>query len=269
MGTDATIDARMKAALMRLTDNEKECLRRRLQRQTAKEMALELGVSPHAVEKRLKMARTKLAMSSSLEAARLLVASEACQRTGAQTPELASAVHGDPKLVDRYWLAGGLLMTLFTTAALALTLSSGGVDAESAQGPSSSQPADRAQTGPLVPGNVPITRPEISAILQADFMRLDADRSGFLEFEELVIKVAPWPKRVYRRDESGKLVPTGKTIELSEERARAHFLADLDRDHDFRVSFAEYFQWSAPRLARLGIPVKWKEKMNGPVRPDG
>ena len=57
MGTDATIDARTQAALARLTDNEKECLRRRLLQQTAKEMALDLGVSPHAVEKRLKMAR--------------------------------------------------------------------------------------------------------------------------------------------------------------------------------------------------------------------
>ena len=73
MGKDRTIDARMQAALARLTDNEKECLRRRLRQQTAKEMALELGVSPHAVEKRLKMARAKLGLSSSLEAARLLV----------------------------------------------------------------------------------------------------------------------------------------------------------------------------------------------------
>src|SRR5687768_18384083 len=78
----ANIDARMQAALARLTDNEKECLRRRLRQQTAKEMALELGVSPHAVEKRLKMARAKLGLSSSLEAARLLAASDGYQQTG-------------------------------------------------------------------------------------------------------------------------------------------------------------------------------------------
>jgi len=87
------IDARMLDALARLTDNEKECLRRRLRQQTAKEMALELGVSPHAVEKRLKMARTKLGLSSSLEAARLVVASEGYQRTGPQAPDL------DPEVV--------------------------------------------------------------------------------------------------------------------------------------------------------------------------
>src|SRR6188768_3292731 len=87
-GARAAIDARTDAALARLTANEKECLRRRLRQQTAKEMALELGVSPHAVEKRLKMARTKLGLSSSLEAARLLMASEAYQQTGPQAPDV-------------------------------------------------------------------------------------------------------------------------------------------------------------------------------------
>ncbi len=46
--------------IARLTENEKICLRRRLLPQTAKEMAADLGISPHAVEKRLKMARAKL-----------------------------------------------------------------------------------------------------------------------------------------------------------------------------------------------------------------
>src|SRR5688572_30871708 len=89
MPAEPTIDTRTHAALARLTDNEKECLRRRLQQQTAKEMALELGVSPHAVEKRLKMARTKLGLSSSLEAARLLAASEGYQQTGPHPSDLA------------------------------------------------------------------------------------------------------------------------------------------------------------------------------------
>jgi DNA-binding CsgD family transcriptional regulator len=64
------------AALARLTANEKECLRRRLLPQTAKEMVIDLGISPHAVEKRLKMARAKLGVSSSLAAARLLAGAE-------------------------------------------------------------------------------------------------------------------------------------------------------------------------------------------------
>ena len=67
---------------VRLTEKEKECLRLWLGHSTAKQIALRLGISHHAVEKRLKMARTKLGLSSSLEAARLLEAVEGYQRTG-------------------------------------------------------------------------------------------------------------------------------------------------------------------------------------------
>jgi DNA-binding CsgD family transcriptional regulator len=83
------IDERTRAGLARLTENEKQGLRRRLLPQTAKEMAIDLGISPHAVEKRLKMARAKLGLSSSLEAARLLVALERYDRTVPQEPALA------------------------------------------------------------------------------------------------------------------------------------------------------------------------------------
>ena len=60
-------------AINRLTAREKEALRAWLEHKTAKQIALELGISHHAVEKRLKMARTKLGVTSSMEAARLLV----------------------------------------------------------------------------------------------------------------------------------------------------------------------------------------------------
>src|SRR6187402_2224262 len=112
MGMEVMIDARMDAALARLTDNEKECLRRRLQQQTAKEMALELGVSPHAVERRLKMARTKLGLSSSLEAARLLAASEGYQQTGPQASELGSSARSDHKRHVRSSILGVVTMIL-------------------------------------------------------------------------------------------------------------------------------------------------------------
>jgi DNA-binding CsgD family transcriptional regulator len=83
-------DERTLSALARLTANEKECLRRRLLPQTAKEMAIDLGISPHAVEKRLKMARAKLGLASSLEAARLLLATEGYGQSGPQASDLAT-----------------------------------------------------------------------------------------------------------------------------------------------------------------------------------
>ena len=125
MGEDTTIDARMQAALARLTDNEKECLRRRLRQQTAKEMALDLGVSPHAVEKRLKMARTKLGLSSSLEAARLLEASEEYQQTGPQTSDLAAAAPRGDKRFHRTLTLGAITMSLLIATAIVLAVQGG------------------------------------------------------------------------------------------------------------------------------------------------
>ena len=76
--------------LSRLTEREKVCLRQWLQHKSAKEIAAELGISHHAVEKRLKMARTKLGATSSLEAARMLVEVEGYGQTVAQAPDMVS-----------------------------------------------------------------------------------------------------------------------------------------------------------------------------------
>lgn len=126
MGEGVTIDARMQEALARLTDNEKECLRRRLRQQTAKEMALDLGVSPHAVEKRLKMARAKLGLSSSLEAARLLAASEGYQRTGPQVSDLGAGGSIRNDGISKAAFAGAAAMTILVATALMLAVSQTG-----------------------------------------------------------------------------------------------------------------------------------------------
>src|SRR6478752_2063210 len=118
MPAEPTIDVRMHAALARLTANEKECLRRRLQQQTAKEMALELGISPHAVEKRLKMARAKLGLSSSLEAARLLTACEGYQQTGPQSPDLPAVPPPRHRQLHRPLVGGALIVILATALVL-------------------------------------------------------------------------------------------------------------------------------------------------------
>jgi DNA-binding CsgD family transcriptional regulator len=90
MGIDV-IDENTRAAVLRLTTAERECLKRCLNYQTAKQMALDLGVSPHAVEKRLKMARTKLGLSSSLEAAKLV---ESLDRSGRPGPDASDLTQG-------------------------------------------------------------------------------------------------------------------------------------------------------------------------------
>jgi DNA-binding CsgD family transcriptional regulator/Ca2+-binding EF-hand superfamily protein len=126
------IDERTRAALARLTENERICLARRLRHQTAKEMAIDLGISPHAVEKRLKMARTKLGVSSSLEAARLLEASEGGGHAVPEPSDLgpdeaARQAGGDPAIAAPAWqpiapylLTGAIAMSLAVLAVLAV-----------------------------------------------------------------------------------------------------------------------------------------------------
>jgi DNA-binding CsgD family transcriptional regulator len=77
-------------SLSRLTEREKVCLRQWLNHMSAKEIAAHLGISHHAVEKRLKMARTKLGATSSLEAARILGEAEGYGQAVAQSPDLVS-----------------------------------------------------------------------------------------------------------------------------------------------------------------------------------
>jgi DNA-binding CsgD family transcriptional regulator len=76
--------------LSRLTEREKVCLRQWLQHKSAKEIAADLGISHHAVEKRLKMARTKLGATSSLQAARMLGEAEGYGQAVTQSPDLVS-----------------------------------------------------------------------------------------------------------------------------------------------------------------------------------
>lgn len=146
MKTDE-IDDSMQAAILRLTIGERECLKRCLGHQTAKEMALDLGVSPHAVEKRLKMARAKLGVTSSLEAAKLVEAAEEVNRLVPQTSGLSgtNAIVEDvaaaiPHLLTTrgerrpsiYVISGAFLMILVAAAALILWLQAPGTGGQHA-----------------------------------------------------------------------------------------------------------------------------------------
>jgi DNA-binding CsgD family transcriptional regulator len=60
----------------RLSDGQRECLKRVLVHKNSKEIAIELGISPHTVDQRLRAAIKILDVSNRFEAARLLAASE-------------------------------------------------------------------------------------------------------------------------------------------------------------------------------------------------
>ncbi|HEX8402420.1 MAG TPA: helix-turn-helix transcriptional regulator [Allosphingosinicella sp.] len=136
------IDDSTRAAIMRLTEAERECLKRCLDHQTAKQMALDLGVSPHAVEKRLKMARAKLGLSSSLEAAKLVESSERSGRLGPHSSDLPSGnarpdedgsvavPRNETGWMKRHRVpvvSGAMLMSVFAAIALMVGVQSSGV----------------------------------------------------------------------------------------------------------------------------------------------
>lgn len=115
-----------------LTEKEKQTLRLIVRGYDAKSLARRLGISVHTVNERLRHARRKMEVSSSREAARMLLDKEgegpdflAGKQMGAAGPApgmghggaVADGLDPSPR---RFWLIGGMLMSL-VLAALALT----------------------------------------------------------------------------------------------------------------------------------------------------
>lgn len=81
-------------ALLNLTEGQRDCLRLVYRHMTSKDIARALGVSPHTVDMRLRTAMRTLSVASRIDAARLLVSSEAAsaayQPLIYQAPDVAS-----------------------------------------------------------------------------------------------------------------------------------------------------------------------------------
>ena len=87
---------RLKADVERLTDRERETLRLLGQGHEAKSIACALDLSVNTVNERLRSARRKLSVSSSREAARLLLGYEAHDKFGHKKIGVAVAGLGEP-----------------------------------------------------------------------------------------------------------------------------------------------------------------------------
>jgi hypothetical protein len=219
-------------------------------------MALELGVSPHAVEKRLKMARAKLGLSSSLDAARLLTASERYQRAGSQASDLAASEQVRKDGFTTAILGGVAAMTILVATAIVLAVSQAG--SHSNGGTDTRAPA-RIDQSTLPPGNVAPSEAEIVHMTQTTFHHVDADNSGYIDGAESPIGAPRDPQPVYRRDEEGKVARTDEMVVMDEDEIRAQFYLLADKDGDGRISYPEFHHWSAPNLVRNGIPAAWRE----------
>lgn len=126
----------IKDALWGLSEKEKQTLRLIVRGHDAKSSARLLGLSVHTINERLRDARRKMAVSSSREAARMLLEAEAAETaphpecvgdirigedaaTTRADQETASIVGAGPAYRQPRFLIGGLLMT-FTLGLLAL-----------------------------------------------------------------------------------------------------------------------------------------------------
>ncbi|MBX3565835.1 MAG: EF-hand domain-containing protein [Sphingomonas sp.] len=213
---EVTLDERTRAALARLTANEKECLRRRLLPQTAKEMAIDLGVSPHAIEKRLKMARTKLGLGSSLEVARMLAVVEGeYERPVPEKSGLAPGAATGSRMRLLLIITGIALMSLIAAAMILLA---------------------PAQDSPKV------SFEDATAYLEASFDRADRDKSGFLD-------AADTPRIAVKAPEDTEPRAVGDTLPAS------FWISKLDADGDGKVSRAEYIAKLRPGIMERGIPT--------------
>lgn len=245
-------DERTTAALARLTDSEKECLRRRLLPQTAKEMALDLGVSPHAVEKRLKMARAKLGVSSSLAAARLLAGVEGYQMLVPHASDLsgddergetegAAAPHVGPGARTLPY-QGFLMITILALLAFVAQ----DVPAADPDGP---KMFDNGRE--ITPRKVGMD--EADAYIREGFAQKDVDHSGFLDGAEASTLE---PRDRYRDQSLPPAPPRGAPDPAGERK----WMDKLDHDRDGRVSVTEYVDYMMPWTLWTGIPAYWHRR---------
>src|SRR5687768_16788412 len=173
-------------SLSRLTEREKVCLRQWLQHKSAKEIAADLGISHHAVEKRLKMARAKLGATSSLEAARMLGEAEGYGQAVAQSPDLVSDALPLHSAFNRPAVLGVVIMILVGAIVLGLLLQ----PATFSQAPNN-QPGGAPGEQVLAPSSVPTAGTE--AALRSLVAGL---ASGSPDYD----KLSPQFAEVVRRD---------------------------------------------------------------------
>jgi DNA-binding CsgD family transcriptional regulator len=221
----------------RLTEREKEALRAWLNHKSAKQIALDLGITHHAVEKRLKMARTKLGAGSSLEAARMLAEAEGTAAGAAQgygqavtaAPELAPLAPRRPSWRPRPIAIGGIAMSLALVLALAA--------------------APVVTTEPAANGPTPGTAIKLVPDMTLMFDKLDENANGYLEQPESpFVTIA-----LLDQAQQGGAKTAAKLAEQPDPEKIAQFYAQADKDGDGRVSFREFHVWHSARLAKLGI----------------
>lgn len=233
--------------ISRLTAREKEVLRAWLAHKSAKEIALDLGITHHAVEKRLKMARTKLGAATSLEAARMLAQAEGATEGYGQTvtapPDVSASPSLPPSRRYRPFVLGGIAMSLSLILALALAPASP-LAPDDERAVAAAAAAASAAAAPI--------EIEIDSDLGKLFAHHDTNQSGFLESPESpIVEIAFVDDTGPEPVDGAAAIGGGAAPDQI-----AEFYATADTDGDDRISLAEFTGWSKARWAEMGIEVK-------------
>ncbi len=240
--------------IQRLSEGEKECLRRFARQQTAKEMALDLGITHHAVEKRLKHARTKLGVHTSREAARILAMAEGYDQAVSGPPDLASHLVAKQGRHSHAKTYGVVTMSILAAATLAFALQASGAEGSYGALPGSGAGPETGYRGVSPEDMIRPSEAEIAVITQATFDYLDEDKSGFLEGRESPVSPPANPQPV-QASEGEEIRP------MTPKQATEGFYAQADSNGDGRVSYPEYHEWARVPLERFGIPGEWQENL--------
>lgn len=215
------IDEGSYAAVATLTHKERQCLAGWLARRTAKQIALDLGITYHAVEKRLKSARAKLGVKTSLDAALLFAAAERYHRTVSQSPEMASRLlkpkNATATVLPSWWKQQRWLIFAGVSFMILLILATMGQIPQANLSNSSSRQVVEVQPG----GEIDLDNP-----VAESFANLDLNKDGVLEPGE----IQDGPLTAARAPNGG--------VQLSA--LTKQTLASFDSDKDGTVTRAEF-----------------------------
>lgn len=169
-------------AVAGLTYKERQCLAGWLARRTAKQIALDLGITYHAVEKRLKSARAKLGVRTSLDAALLFDAVEQYKRTVSQSPEIASRLvkpkEAAPPVMPPWWKQRRWTITSGVCFMILSVLAALGQIPHAHTVKRSSPPVVEVQPGSEIDLDNPVAE---------SFANLDLNKNGVLETAEIKV----------------------------------------------------------------------------------
>lgn len=115
--------------------------------------------------------------------------------------------------------------------------------------------SQQAASGTAMSAPSPATGARLADMTRKTFDQLDADKSSFLEHPESPFIAIALLNDDSAQDADAASRRSAKITEPADPSTHAIFYSEADQDGDGKVSYAEYHQWSVPRLAQMGLDL--------------